>query len=480
MKKNDWIVLGVTGVYSYLFYQESIGLNLSIFTLLLIIMAIVKDKKLLKNRNWLLVSLLSLVASISLAYYGNSLSIIALIFSLLILTGMSISTKSSIIVACFNGFYSWLISGITDLRKLETRLTSDKNKIPCLKRIILIGVPIGIALLFFGLYRVSNPIFEELTNKINLEWISIYWIFFTLIGSWLTYGFFYAKFVEEIKAFDEPDSMTIQNISQKEWTLWGKSIGIIDEKFSAKVLFILLNLLILIVNLGDLNFMFFDQELPENVTYAAFLHQGVGTLIFSILVSVAIVLFYFRGEMNYIEENKIIKVLAYVWLIQNLFLLVSVGFKNFQYIDIYGLTHKRIGVYIYTLLTFIGLISTILKIYLIRKNLFLFRLNGWSFYLVLISASLVNWDQLIVNNNQSLKKEIDIHYLLSLSDTTLPSLINIEKNITNEKIREIYRKELLQKINKFRDKQEEKNWKSWSYLHENIENKLNYCQFAAE
>ena len=171
--------------------------------------------------------------------------------------------------------------------------------------------------------------------------------------------------------------------------------------------------------------------------------------------------------MNFFTNNKFVKVLAYIWLIQNLILLVSVGAKNAMYIDLYGLTHKRIGVYVYTFLTFIGLISTILK-----KNLFLFRMNGWSFFLVLIFSSLINWDQLIVNNNQSLKGEIDLYYMLALSDATIPSLIKMEENIKSEGKKRFFHKRLIRKIKVFQSNQAEKTWKSWTYLDSEVEKKL--------
>jgi hypothetical protein len=470
MKKNDWIILVVTGVYSYLFYKEFLGLNVSIFTVVLLIFAVIKNGSLLKNRNWLLVSSLSLIASFSVAYYGNLLSIIASLTSLLVLTGMSASANSSILIASLYGLNSWFLSGIDDINQLPKRFS--KSQTPSTKKLMLIGIPIAVAFLFFGMYRVSNPIFELLTDKINLDWISLYWVSFTLFGLWLIYGFYNVKYIEDLQRFDEPETLRITNYKHEEWSLWGKTLTLVDEYFSAKVLFILLNLLILIVNLGDMNFLLFNQELPENVTFASFLHQGVGTLIFTILISIAIVLFYFRGAMNFFTNNKFVKVLAYIWLIQNLILLVSVGAKNAMYIDLYGLTHKRIGVYVYTFLTFIGLISTILKIYLVKKNLFLFRMNGWSFYLVLVFASLINWDQLIVDNNKSLKDEIDIHYLLSLSDATIPSLIEVEQNISSDYQRKCYHKLLKRKIKLFKSNQAEKTWKSWTYLDSEVEKEV--------
>jgi hypothetical protein len=104
-------------------------------------------------------------------------------------------------------------------------------------------------------------------------------------------------------------------------------------------------------------------------------------------------------------------------------------------------------------------------------------MNGWSFYLVLVFSTLLNWDQMIVNNNKSLDKEIDIYYLLSLSDATLPSLQKMERNIKNPNERKYYHKLLNRKITKFRYRQSQKTWKSWSYLNAKVENEMNYYAF---
>jgi hypothetical protein len=363
------------------------------------------------------------------------------------------------------------------MRSMRERYHNNSRNLPSQKRLLLIAITILISFVFIGLYRASNPIFEEITNKINFDWISFSWIFFTMVGMWAIYGFFHAKYVTEVKNFDEPETMKVDRNAKNEFTIWGKIISVVDENFSAKFLFVMLNLVILILNLGDLNFIFVDQALPKYVTFAEFLHQGVGTLIFSIIISIAIVLFYFRGELNFLSQNKFVKILAYTWLLQNIVMLLSVGVKNSIYIDLYGLTYKRIGIYIYISLTFVGLVSTILKIYLVKKNLFLFRMNGWSFYLVLVFSTLLNWDQMIVDNNKSLDKEIDIYYLLSLSDATLPNLIEVEKNIKNLDERKHFHKLLNRKIYKFLYHQKQKNWKSWSYLNAKIENEMNYYVF---
>jgi hypothetical protein len=135
-------------------------------------------------------------------------------------------------------------------------------------------------------------------------------------------------------------------------------------------------------------------------------------------------MFYFRGRMNFAVNGKALRILALIWIVQNAFMLFSTAWRNEVYVLVFGLTYKRIGVYIYLLLTLIGLIVTAWKVQGKKTNAFLVRMNSWLFYSVWIIACFVNWDQLIIRNNLSTGLKPDLGYLYSLSENILPSLID--------------------------------------------------------
>jgi hypothetical protein len=340
------------------------------------------------------------------------------------------------------------------------------------KGLLIAIIPFIIMLLFFQLYRSSNPIFESLTNAINFNWISWGWVFFTLLGLLYTYGFYNVKKIDVIELLDDESSYTIHQKFVRPLRILEKEIPFAEEFLSGRILFILLNCLIFVVNIGDFNFIFIDNTLPKGITFASFLHQGVGTLIVSIIISILLILFYFRGELNFSKQQKTIKTLAILWIFQNCLLLVSVIFKNAMYIDVYGLTYKRIGVYVYVFLTFIGLLSTIYKILKIKSSLHLIYLNGWSFLSVLVFASLVNWDAFILQTNRSLKRDIDMYYLISLSDATIPEVRYIIHHIKDNEKRTRYLKYLDNKTLRFIENYKQYSWKSWNYADATVYNEL--------
>jgi len=472
MKKNDWLLIGLTGTYSFLFYGENLGVNLSIYSLLLIAILVLKDKEIIKRKNWMAVALSCIVTSFSVFYLGNSLSILANLISLFLLVGMSMSHKTSVLFSLIHGFYSIIsapIFAILDLNNKKSERVDGNN---LKKKVLLIAIPILVTIIFFFMYKNSNAIFETFVNKVNLDWISWGWISFTMFGAIFLYGVLHAKRIVKLAKYDEVDSLSIVPANMKELKLFGKTILVVDEYFSGKLLFILLNVLIALVNLLDFNFIFISRELPEGLTFAEFLHQGVGMLVVSIAISIVIILFYFRGQLNFYKNNKTFKILAYIWILQNMFMLVSVCMKNQMYIESYGLTYKRIGIYIYSILTLIGLVTTILKVYQVKVNMYLVRLNGWTFYSILLISCLINWDVMIVNYNVKGNKDYDLYYLLSLSDSTIPALIELDtKNLTNEE-KQLHKLKIDNKIRVYKINQEQESWKSWNYQKMEISNAI--------
>ncbi|HRJ85238.1 MAG TPA: DUF4173 domain-containing protein, partial [Ignavibacteria bacterium] len=167
----------------------------------------------------------------------------------------------------------------------------------------------------------------------------------------------------------------------------------------------------------------FDASNIENLAY--YVHEGTYYLIFSILLSMAILLVIFRGSQNYLASNKTLKLLAYTWIVQNAFMAVSVSLRNIYYIDYYyALSFKRIGVMIFILLTLTGLASMLYKIYAKKTTFWLFKFNSFAAVIMLLVMSSFSWDVTIAEFNlkNPAKDKIDIDYLLKLNNDALPVL----------------------------------------------------------
>ena len=356
--------------------------------------------------------------------------------SLSLLSVLSTEETSSEILTLLFAAYSYASAPIyMVLNALEKKVASTGKGKDIGKKVILIGIPILITLIFFFIYRASNALFNDLASKINLDFISWSWVAFTIGGFILLYGFFRPEKIVPLAEWDKNSPGNISPSKEDKLVLFEKEISIIDENFSGKLLFIMLNAMLLLVNALDFNFLFINRSLPPGVNYSQFVHQGIDMLIISIVVAIAIILFYFRGRLNFFEKSHTIKTLAYLWIIQNAIMLFSSACRNLIYIHECGLTYKRIGVYVYLFLTVIGLLTTLYKISRAKSNSFLFRINGWVVYAVLILFSTPSWDTIITSYNLSHSlKYNDIGYLVRLSDSNIPELITIYSDSTKRTI----------------------------------------------
>lgn len=464
MKKTLPFWLFLSAIFSFLFYNERLGINLSIFALLLLITSVLLDHRHIKNKFKMGIGLMTLLAAGSFTYYGNLLSGIGVIAGILVFSGYHLVEKLSIQTAFVQGFSSSFASVLLRWKKVENWVEKvDKNN-KNWKRLTIYFMIVLIFTLFLFLYRAANPIFEAWTNKINFNFISFPWLLFTAFGAWIIYGLLKPLTLKTMVQFDATSFRRIDQEECDNENYLFENHNVQDEYFGLKWILILLNGLILIVNVGDLSFLINDYQLPENVTFASYLHRGVGTLILSIVISIAIILYFFRGKMNFLENSKTVKILTYVWLTQNVILLLFVVLKNGIYIDHYGLTYKRIGVFTYTLLTFLGLLTTFLKVHQNRRVSFLFHLNGWFWFIIITISTTINWDRMIILKNQQPKTDVDIYYLLSLSDNCIPELQNYTAHIKNPKKRKEFSSMLNKKIAKFKHKQSYRNYKSWTIL----------------
>ena len=483
MKRNTILLLTATLLYSFLFYHQFAGINFLLFSVALLTFQLISDRELLKHSRWLLAAAGSLLSGACVAWYGNSLSIIANVISLSLASASSIKEKTSLLFGLIYSFYSYssslLFMFIDRLDRAQS--ATEEAKSSWTRKFALIGIPFLITLLFFFMYRGSNALFNEFAKKLNFDFISWNWIAFTLGGFVLLYGFFRHRRLSFMSNYDAAAGDSVDRTNTNTITLFGKKLSLSDENFSGIALFFMLNALLLIVNGLDINFLFIDGKLPAGLSYSEFVHQGTGMLITSIIVAIAIILFYFRGALNFYEKSPLLKLLAYFWIMQNVFMLFSTAVRNDMYITEYGLTYKRIGVYVYLLLTAVGLCTTLLKIAQARSNMYLFRTNSWIFYLVLLASCVFDWDSIITDYNINKARQLERAYLVGLSYSNLPQLYELRADsihkhkefhlhpaeydvrTTSDAYSYDFEAGLNEKLFFFLHRLEMKDWRSWTY-----------------
>lgn len=413
--------------YCFLFYKQSIGVNVLIFSVFIVASIVALDRKVLQSKNWLLVAASVILTGVSATLYGNFLSLLGNITALVLLANLTLNPQSSLIFTFFQGTLSFAtlpyfgLERIFDPKKNEPAVEPKADTEPySFASFLKYFIPLLILVIFFFIYRASNPVFDTFIDNLNFDFISWSFVGFAAFGFLLLYGFYYQEPFPKLFRKDQQSLNGLPlEINPNEHGIFKE---LHKEMSAAKMTFGMLNLLLLLVVLLDLNFIW-SGKLNAPMDYSQYVHQGINSSIFSIIIAIFVILYFFRGNLNRTADNKSVKYLALLWIAMNTVLLALCVHKNYTYITECGLTHKRIGVYIYIALTLVGLITTTVKILQLKSNWYLVRFNFWSLFLTLVFSTTVNWNKVIIDYNSRFKSTVEReYYLYQLTDASLPLL----------------------------------------------------------
>ncbi|MGG9971251.1 DUF4173 domain-containing protein [Ferruginibacter sp. SUN002] len=315
-------------------------------------------------------------------------------------------------------------------------------------------IPLILTFAFFLMYNFANVVFQNLMNDVGMAiqhffarfftWFSWQRFGFLLVGLFVTGGLLLKSDIGYFSTADisQKNDLYRKKNDLKKWkeTHWFELLSIFMGRFANGVMalrnenitgiisLVLLNILLLFINCIDIMYVWFGFTYNNNINLSEYVHEGAGMLIFSIMVAMVLLLFFFRGNLNFYKKNKWLRYGAYAWLFQNAILVISVLFRDYYYIAHMGLAYKRIGVLVFLLLVLVGLITVFIKIQQHKTSYYLLRVNAWFAILILVVSSCFHWDEMIAKYNLARKGtvQLDVKFLLSLSDKTLPL---IEKNV---------------------------------------------------
>lgn len=398
-------------LFSTLFYGKSLGLNLFLFSIITLIVLFVNNKDEFKNKRTIIYSSLYLVTGLAVFFHDSLIAIITNFVTFLTLIGLLSENKSSIYVNWLNGLYT-TIAGLFHRNfsyNESTQKVEQKKDVDYIHLAKIICIPSLIVIIFITLYQNGNPLFSDIIASIDLSFINIQWLLFAGLGYYL---FSNIHKPIEVKPATELDLKTGNSLEKSNRFSIPK---LKKENQLGITLISLLNALIVLFLITDITFILTNEEVRASV-FSSQVHSGINALIASIIIAIVILLYVFRGDINFYKENKALKRLAFTWIILNTILVLSIVVKNSQYIYYFGLTYKRIGVLVYLTLATTGLITTLLKIDKVKNIWYLLRVNTRAAFIVLILSSTVNWDYHITNYNFNYAKSMDFKYLIELSN----------------------------------------------------------------
>jgi hypothetical protein len=358
-----------------------------------------------------------------------------------------------------------------------------------MKKALLFIVPLLVLVVFFLMYAAGNPSFGSALKFFTdgIEWLyTAFWdhlnliMLFTFIGGLLVSIPFYFLSVSDYFLKQEKDDGILRRVKTKSKRF--KINGLRLELQLAEFTMIGLNVMLALLLIFEIKDVWFGFE--WNGQYLKnFVHEGMHVLLCTIIISMAVSLYLFRGNQNFFAKSARLKKLTYWWLGLNAILVLSVAIRDFYYIYYFALAYMRIMLLFCLAATTIGLWSVYIKVKQTKNGTFLWRINSLSVFILLVISSFFNWDTIIAKYNFSNKDRAFVHldYLSELSNAALPYLrvdsleLNKVEIVQRKRLGESrssysrkyisadnYAEHLENRINRFTVRWENQHWLEWN------------------
>ena len=339
------------------------GLSVGVFFAALAILVLCNRESLPKRRTGYILLALLLGACLAAAVETCVTNTLVFLMLIVALAGDTYFTDVE------SAWGRWLSQGVAleaapgrifwlSARLLEAVFSGKMSRAGGLVGGCLLAIPaLVLAVIFGSLLAAGNAVFGSWTNSF-FDW---FWkelalcldplrIFFWCFAAFLILPLLRPAQISEI------------------WWKWTEQLPRLPEMlparaeiFSSGLILFVLNLLFLVANAADAIFLWSGQALPPGVDPKVYVHEGVNALIATVLLSAVVLTSIFQLSLK-VATRKELKFLAYAWIVQNLFLIVSVAEKVRRYIVFYQMTVARLSVIIFLVLVCVGFILLAVKI----------------------------------------------------------------------------------------------------------------------
>lgn len=425
--KNYQLILLTTLLFVTLFYGETMGLNFGILGVAYAVLTFFKTPKRYKTNTFLFLFVAGVLSCFAFAWYGDFASFLAVFTSLFLLSFKSQNRelKSIFVIPVFAlNFITFIYRFFQFEEWLPKRNASGSLQ----KMISLVLIPSILIAVFFGVYSLGSDHFSKIFT--DFEFNFNFWEFFALscLGFFIAFNFWNVKIYNFILGWNhhlKNDFLNEDKIQKPTFSF----MDIDAERNSGVVSFLALNIL-LIIFIVTFNYEQF-VEIPKTINQlSAEIHDRVNVVIFSIIMAIAVIMFYFKGNFSFDQKSETLKALAKVWVYLNAILVISAFAKNTEFIMNYGLTYKKLGVYAFLSLSLIGLVFTFLKIKNQKTNAYLFNNMAWYFYGIILICSFINWGGIITAHNMK-RNDFALNFhktSIAFSEKQLLKYVEIKKD----------------------------------------------------
>jgi hypothetical protein len=419
------LVAILTALADWLFFRQHVGISFTLFIAALGVAVLLANRTGAGHRARIVYAGILVAALLPSVESVNVMSVLIAVFGIgCFALGMTGALKGGVIERFMT--VGWLlVSGplqlVRDLPLLQ-RWASQRGAPASLAALKGWVVPLGLGAVFVALFASANPVIAhwlaqwgtgDLLRKLDPPRV-MFWCFI-VIAVWGLVGVasrFALPRIEE-GVFEPPPDIDLSSIFT-------------DSAIMRSL--VLFNLLFAVQTVMDVHYLWRGAVLPDGMSYATYAHRGAYPLIVTALLAAGFVLAAMRPGSD-AERSPLMRALVFLWVGQNVLLVVSAIMRLNLYVETYLLTYWRVAAFIWMAIVAAGLILIVMRIVLYRSNIWLVTTNLVVLAVTIYVCSFVNFANLVASYNitQSLApanagRPIDLNYIVELGPQAIPAL----------------------------------------------------------
>jgi len=244
-------------------------------------------------------------------------------------------------------------------------------------------VPVGLGGVFLLLFSQANPLIERwLTSVDTTHWthldlarrlfwlavIALTWPFLQVrIGGKSTMQYIVDALELELSHEQSPSAQSPDAAVTAAPATTVPADGPLFGRTAILRSLVLFNALFAVQSALDVTYLWSGLALPAGMTYASYAHHGAYPLMVTALMAGAFVLAAIQPGTS-IVRSRLVRALVFLWIGQNVLLVLSSMLRLDLYVEVYSLTEWRCAAFVWMLLVAAGLILIVARIVLERTN----------------------------------------------------------------------------------------------------------------
>ncbi|KIC17238.1 DUF4153 domain-containing protein [Leisingera sp. ANG-DT] len=410
------LLAALVAVADWLFWEQPAGISVAVFALILSAAVMAMKPRRPTAREWAGAAGFAVLSNLPAAIELQFLSVLFSLGGLVCLVVWAVyGQAASERLALRTALRLPTIGATLLLRDAFRAMPATDLSSGARRQAAAMALPLLMGAVFLMLLAAANPVLEEVLAELDparlfelefwlrlLFWTvmaALLWPCLNLSGTWLGSA---APPVSVQKAGPSRAAFLINPVSVR----------------NSLVLF---NLLFLVQTVMDLGILTGGVSLPEGMSYASYAHRGSYPLVVTALLAGVFTLV----TRSMTGADRTLRALVYLWLAQNMFLVLTAAIRLHHYVGAYALTYLRIAAFIWMALVLAGLVLTVMQIRRGHGNAWLLRRCFAALLGTLYICGFVNFAEVIARYNlthgSTLVKQ-DTYYICSLGAGAYPTV----------------------------------------------------------